>query len=113
MKRNKTITINGVPFETRHAQRDQMPKTDMRWAYSDIFSAYEKPSPVKQAIWNSWRAWADETSYHCIDDTYINEWYVSSRNCFRFSISGSGTYCGIPCRFKITQMHNYLCMYDL
>ena len=113
MKRNKTIKINGTTFEVRHAQRDQIPTTDMRWTYSDIFTAYDKPSDTKVFIWNIWKKWADETSDQFIDDTYISEWYVSSRNCFRFTIAGAGTYKGTPCGFTITAMHNYLCLYDL
>lgn len=79
--------------------------------YSDIKSAYDKPSISKQQIWSVWVEWFNNNSTEFYD--YIG---VSSRNTFMFTICGRITtkenkstesYC-----FYITQTRQEIWVFD-
>lgn len=74
-----------------------------KWGYSDIFSAYDKPSDFKQEIWYDWNGWfIDNFPYKDAD------WFISGKNCMFFTISGKVRMPdGQAYLLKITYANNY------
>ena len=76
-------TINGVEFEViraPHAAKQMMLLHKMAFSGKDLFSYYEKPSEIKQVIYNDWREW-------CIKTREVYNFEVISGNTFKFTIA--------------------------
>ena len=85
-KRYETITINGIEFiyDTKGGKKPEF----TRWDYSTIYTAYNKPSETKIAIWESWKRWLHEIVVKTGWQDQDNVMWVDSRNGFIFTISG-------------------------
>lgn len=73
--------------------------------YNDIFDAYERPSTIKQRIWNYWSThWANQKS----DNISIDDIWISSRNTSTFTINfiGYDTEKDATIYGKITKTYN-------
>ena len=105
-KRYEIIEINGVQFvyDTKGGKKPEFTSYD----YEDIRSAYNRPSQLKENIWEWWVAWLYEIIL-ATEDLDNNEIWIGSRSCHEFTISGTiinpdtGELLGI----HITKCHNY------
>lgn len=77
-KRYESYKLNGKYF-TRDLKGGTEPQFTT-WDYSCIWSAYERPSQTKIAIWEDWADWFYSNNGRC---------WVDSRNGFVFTISGT------------------------
>ena len=81
----KTILINHNHFEYQKQQISLLGIQQMfDRAYSDVYSAYEKPSWAKQNIWESW--------YSFFSDFDEARMVVASKNSFTFTIIAETKY---------------------
>ena len=79
-KRYETIKLNGRVFTyDNRLSYNPLKARNYRYTYSTIWNAYEKPSEIKQSIWENWVLWS-----HMNSGTI----WIESRNCFKFTISG-------------------------
>lgn len=105
-RRYETVDLNGVTFEydTKGGKKPEFTK----WDYKDIYSAYDRPSYIKQDIWHEWTNWIHNISWRT-GDYENNDIWIVSKNAFQFTISGTvinektGEILGI----HITKAHNY------
>lgn len=99
MKREKTITINGVTFELG---KDITP-TDADANISRLKALYEcyaRPSDTKESIYDYWCKWFDKF--------IISIYGVSSYNCNFFTMTGTFVYNNVNYVAVITRSHNRL-----
>lgn len=106
-KRTKhSVTIMGTTFETNDNDLIITPWDSIhrgQWSYATLWDAYNKPSDYKVDIWDDWCTWFRENF-----DYNDAEWWVSSKNCNFFSISGKvRTSDGAMWYLHITYAHNY------
>lgn len=70
--------------------------------YTDLWSCYDRPSSIKIAIWDDWKAWFRHNSSYC---GCIG---IGSANGFRFTVVGTiNLDNGKTYDFRITPSHNY------
>ena len=105
----KTEKIYGETFEVYKVKDIKEFFPDFRYHYLDIYSAYDKPSEIKCAIWDYWKnfgLFSNEKSKY-----WIGIPVITSRNCFMFTITfnvydiETNEFVGIA---KITKEHNKL-----
>lgn len=79
-RRYKTITINEVDFTLDTKETVKNPVI----FYKSVYDVYNKCSPTKKSIWESWASWFRETNSHMFG--------VTSHNSHFFTISGCVTW---------------------
>lgn len=98
-KRYATVEINGMEFTLDI--KNTIPYEHELNGYTDIHTAYDRPSVYKQAIWRDWENWHRENGGYCV---------ISSKNCSFFTITGfiDDMETGKRYMTYITYVNNYL-----
>lgn len=73
------ITINNERFELKKSKFGGRPI----YHALDIFEAYERPSYIKERIFNEWKKWAY--------DSEVDYFGINSYNCNMFTLTGQWT----------------------
>lgn len=104
----KTVTLNGELFEVVDSRKypvtvDRVNNYMERYTGKDLYSFYDRPSHIKQSIYDAWLSWCRTSGGNA---SYMQ---VSSANCMQFSIDA--IWCDdneyIKYMLHITKAHNY------
>ena len=84
MTTKEQLNIGGYDFKVYRPKKYSMAKEDAlrlmhKFGYSSIYTAYDRPSSAKVAIYNDWYDWGVENGI------YLR---ITSRNTFHFSLGG-------------------------
>ena len=110
----KTIEIFGRDFEVVNSKKypvtvEAVNRYMDTYSAKDLYSFYNRPSDVKQRIWEDWRNWARDSRYTESDNDTVQYMQVSSANCMMFTIDAlvfdNKEY--IKYMLHITPSHNY------
>ena len=96
MKKEKTITINGVKFEKVKGGVNNI-NTNLK----DIYQCYDRPSQAKISIFKEWVEYAREVG--------ASNWGIASYNANIFTFDFMFSYNDVVYYAHITPSHNYIC----
>lgn len=111
---SKTIEIFGRNFEVVTSKKypvtiETVNRYMDSFSHKDLYNFYNRPSDVKQRIWEEWRKWCFESRYTESNNDTIQYMQVASANRMMFTIDAlvfdDKDY--IKYMLHITPSHNY------